>query len=82
MVVTSRDKHAAENEELAIKQMALRAEWLKTVYVDVGSTAYLSTGFLQKESCIVYPGVLHIFNTKNRWDIEKFAFGAWWYNFW
>jgi hypothetical protein len=28
---------------------------------------------------IVYSSVLQIFHMKNRWDIENFAFDAWWY---
>jgi hypothetical protein len=31
---------------------------------------------------IVYAGVLQIFHTKNRWDIENFAFDACWYKLW
>jgi hypothetical protein len=27
---------------------------------------------------IAYAGVLQIFHTKNRWDIENFAFDVWW----
>jgi hypothetical protein len=36
---------------------------------------HFCTGFFQKES-IVYTGVLHIFHTKNRWDLENSAFNA------
>jgi hypothetical protein len=36
---------------------------------------HFSTGFFQKEN-IVYAGVLQIFHTKNRRDLENSAFGA------
>jgi hypothetical protein len=40
---------------------------------------HFSIGFFKKKN---YTGILQIFHTKNRWDIENFAFDAWWYKFW
>jgi hypothetical protein len=45
------------------------------------STAEKIVYIYPKEN-IVNLGVLPILHAKNRWDIENFAFDAWWYKFW
>jgi hypothetical protein len=42
---------------------------------------HFSTGYFQKEN-IVYAGILQIFHTHTRWDIDNSAFDAWWDKFW
>jgi hypothetical protein len=71
------------------KQMRqpLRAGWPKDVmtslYLCWGSTAeYFFLQELPNRNHCLYWRHAEIFQKKNRWDIEYFAFDAWWYNLW